>query len=178
MDNKQELFILQTSFLTTLLLIQINNQGKDFFNMDIFNGIKFTDDKSSDRVLHEYMKRFGTINQGSLIMILYCLFVMPKETFFCKYKNEFKELNKFIDTRVEIKLNNYKKDSNGVDYVRHIRNAISHVSVRYTINGEEIIISDENTYTGERCEFSISKDKLSDIIDYTMKKIFMKNLWN
>ena len=178
MDDKQELFILQTSFLTTLLLIQINNQGKDFFNMDIFNGIEFTNDKLSDRKLHEYMKEIGTINQGSLIMILYCLFVMPKETFFCKYKNEFEKLNSFIDKGVESKLSNYKEDSKRVDYVRHIRNAISHVSVRYTIDGEKIIISDENTYTDERCEFSISKDKLSDIMDYTMKNIFMKNLWN
>ncbi len=67
-------------------------------------------------------------------MFLYALLVasyeMDKKH---KLNLEFKELNGFIASIIITEISNYLEDNESIDYIRHIRNSISHSKCIFSI---------------------------------------------
>jgi hypothetical protein len=113
----------------------------------------------------ECMNIFGSLgetnkiqvgNQGSLLMVLYALLALPKEKLFTNLAQEFEDINIYIEKEKIDSSSAYqsdidrKKQGKKWDYVRHIRNAVSHGCVEFPGNNE-IIFRDMNKKIKLKC---------------------------
>ena|ERR1019366_154464 len=93
------------------------------------------------------IKRVGVGNQGCLLMFLYALLVLPRGLIEEKYKPEYDEIDKTLNSW------NMKTESTYVNrepphkYILHIRNAVSHGRVSFE---PEQFVKFEDEYTNEK----------------------------
>lgn len=125
MNLGQEENIILQSYLTVSLLVELaNNQ---FLKSDYYEKMAF-----GNPSLKPLLCQVGVDNQGSLLMVLYALLCIPKETVFDKYRMEFDKINAKIAQNAILTHTTYSSDKQGsINYVRHIRNAVAHVRVKF-----------------------------------------------
>lgn len=107
-------------------------------------------------------------------MMIYALLIIPKEILteevYSKINSKFIYINKKIDGMIEEGTStNYKSDQSltgyRIDYLRHIRNAVSHARCEYeSDNNNFVTFKDISTTGNEFCEIKIECQKVGLIL--------------
>lgn len=156
MNLSQEENIILQSYLTVSLLTELTNNR--FLESACFEKMDF-----GNPSLKPMLCQVGVDNQGCLLMALYAMLCISKETIFSKYKAEFDKINTEIAKRAESTHTTYVRDSNGkIDYVRHIRNAVAHVKVEFV--GTSVQFTDEDRRSHENFVTQIPLCKVGTIL--------------
>lgn len=139
MDLSNDENLILQSYLNCRLITSLKKSN--FFDSNYFKYLDF-----GDKGMKESLYGIGIDNKGMVLTFLYSMLVMPYERIFNNkeinnlYKDEFKKLNEEIDKIVYEKESNYKEDELIINYVYHIRNAISHGRVNF--ENECVIFND------------------------------------
>lgn len=170
MDLTQDENLILQSYLNCLLITSLKNNN--FFDSEYFKNLNLGNES-----IKQSLKHIGIDNQGMMLTFLYSMLVLPSEKILEDYSDEFEKIKKFIDTKKDDATNsNYKKDSNGIDYIRHIRNAVAHGRVKFQPN-LYVEFHDENKYTGETCYIRIPLKNFGSILE-EIKNIFEKYIYD
>lgn len=165
----QEESILLQSLATTSLLAELQNNN--FLSTEYFLNLKFDND-----FFKGILVQSGIGNPACMQMTLYALLVLPKEILseevYSELNSKFIDINKEINDMVEIDetFSNYAKDQDfteyQMDYLRHIRNSVSHGKCNYTTfdNKNFVTFKDINPRSGESCEIKIECQKVGLIL--------------
>jgi len=151
MITQEENLILQ-SYITVSLLAELGNNK--FFESDCFREMNFgsPDCKS-------FLEHNGIDNQGSAIMSLYAMLVVPYELIRERFPNEFSSMNDFLKNKTTIINTTYHNNPSDSDLMYHLRNAVAHCRISFK-EGESINFTDSNRNRTK--EFS-GKLPLSDL---------------
>ena len=173
--DEYDSFILQ-SLATTSLLAELSNSN--YLNSEHFKNLKFENES-----FKEIIQSSSIGNPACLQMLLYALLVIPKEL---EEKGNVKlqltNLNNEID-KLKILLNStYLKETN-FNYIRHMRNALSHGNCFFsTFNGQTVVtFKDCNTRNRkEHCEIMISTFNVGTILMSIQKVLlsYFKDKYN
>lgn len=158
--------LLIQSYLTTAFLSELHNL--DFLKSEYYKEVEF-----QDKYVQEYLPSIGISNHGAMLMILYALLVIPRELISSKYQTEFNDLNKFVDSIKSTANSTYKNDSNNIDYILHIRNAVAHANVSFN-STKEVAFFDKNR-NGSACTIVIPLSKMGLFIN-ELRKIFVNHI--
>lgn len=165
--DEYDSFILQ-SLATTSLLAELSNN--DYFNSEHFKNLKFKNES-----LKEILEISSIGNPACLQMVLYALLVIPKEL---EEKGQVNlrliNLNSEIDGLKISLVSTYKKEPN-FNYIRHIRNALSHGNCFFsTINGDKIVTFKDCNVRNKKeyCEIKISTFNVETIL-MSLQKILL-----
>lgn len=172
--SKEDDLLIQT-YLTTEFLFELSNLK--FLESPYYKNANFL-----DKSVHQFLPTIGIGNRGALLMTLYSLLIVPKELIEKKYRKEFRDLNIFVGTIKSDVNTTYEKDTNSVDYIRHIRNAVAHANMEFT-SENEVVFLDHNKYYDEKkklliiedCSITIPLVKI-DLLINQLKKIFAKHI--
>lgn len=156
------------SLATTSLLAELQNN--DFINSEYFSNLKF-DNNSFKQIL----VTSGIGNPACMQMMIYALLIIPKEILteevYSEINSKFIDINKKIDGMVEEgSSTNYKSDQSlteyRMDYLRHIRNAVSHARCEYKSDNNKnfVTFKDISTTGNECCEIKIECQKVGLIL--------------
>jgi len=135
MITQQEDLILQSYFTVSLLAELGNNQ---FFSSDYFRSMSFG---SPD--IKKFLEKNGVDNQGSAIMSLYAMLVVPYELIKDNYAVEFSEMNAFLAQKTKNACTTYKDKVADSNFMYHLRNAVAHCRVSFK-EGDSIVFTDSN----------------------------------
>ncbi len=179
--TQEDNLILQSDY-TVLLLKELGTVK--FETSSIFDGLDLPGP------IKQSFKEIGIQNQGSAIMVLYALLVVPKEIISREYPDEYRAINGFLRNEVTLHQTTYKKedanDLTSIDFIWHARNSVAHAKISFTPN-ESITFSDrkktkrkgggENT---EEISFSLSLSRfghfLNSLQEVHFKYIQKRNL--
>ncbi|MGL5599003.1 MAG: HEPN family nuclease [Aeromonas sp.] len=175
MYSREENQIIQT-YISFKFLYELHSSG--FVNSPEFKKLHF-----NDSYVQEQVSKNGIFTQGMIPPILYMLLVMPKEMLSDQLKNDYDCINKKVSAMSLSTTTTYLSDKKGVDYLRHLRNAVSHMNVEY--------ISDNNVFKDSRMtkskknrkprkeefEVKISNVQLGTIVGM-LDKVFIKYIEN
>lgn len=168
----------ESMFLQTLAIINLLAEldQANFLQSDYFSQLKYQDEEY--KLLIE---KTGIGNTGLLQMTLYALLVLPKELEIYETNMHLDNINRKIDELVEnsdtytnYKKDNSKKEEKGykMNYLLHIRNAVSHGQCEYSnYNNEDkfVIFRDKDPMNNNYyCKIKIKTCKLNEII-YMLK---------
>ena len=158
LTQKDNLMIMP--YINCMFILELKN--KEFLKSEYYKNMDFQD-KNIPRVFSEV----GLDNQGLLLMTLYSLLVVPKELYDNELSTEFTGLNKKIKTIKTYEESNYSYDKNEINYVKHIRNAVSHANLRFEPN-DYVEFIDTNKYStkNEKCIIRIPLVKISELLEY------------
>ncbi|MFK7820750.1 MAG: hypothetical protein AB8G99_18675, partial [Planctomycetaceae bacterium] len=131
----QEENLIFQSYWTVCLLLELTNNN--FTESEFFDSMAF-----ADPAIKEQVRTLGVDNQGSLIMCLYTMLVVPKQLLEQQHADEFAEVQVFLEASTQNTSTTYASDSPTVDYLRHIRNAVAHARVSFRPN-DVIVFSDQ-----------------------------------
>lgn len=164
MDLGQEENTILQSYLTVSLLAELcNNQ---FLKSDYYEKMVF-----GNPSLKPLLCQVGVDNQGCLLMMLYALLCIPKETIFDKYRAEFDKINAKIAQHAILDHTTYSSDKQGsINYVRHIRNAVAHVKVKF-FEGK-VQFADEGKNGKESFLADIPLSAIGDVLMELQKLIY------
>ncbi len=164
MEYTQEDNLLIQSYFTTAFLVELKNI--DFLNSDYYKNASF-----EDKFIKENLPKIGIDNQGTMLMVLYTMLVVPRQLLEKDFPAEFNALNGKVDELKSEATSTYRKDSDGIDYIRHIRNAVAHARVDFIPN-TSVKFTDENN-RGEKCEITIPLQKTGLFLT-DLQNVFMK----
>lgn len=161
--TKEDNLIIQ-SMLTSSLLIDLSFANKEFIKSEFFKGMHAYYPKVKENFLNE---KIPIGNEGTALMLLYALLVIPRELISETYKKEYGEINAFLAEKAMNVIDTYKVKN---DFLRHIRNAVSHAKVEfeYTTKSKMITFKDKH---GKNEVFSAAFD-LNDISILIADKLF------
>lgn len=126
-EKEKEFNILAQIYFLISFYVELGKN--EIYNSDFFKNMKFQD-ISLKKTLINQMPIMD--NQATALMFLYLLLVVPKEILTEKYFEDFKSLNKKIDSyKLEGTKSTYPDDMASINYIRHIRNAMAHVNVDF-----------------------------------------------
>lgn len=145
MYTDEENQMIQT-YMSFKFLLELHNVG--FVKTKEYSDLPF-----KDSFVHEQMKSMGIMNQGMIPPIMYMMLVMPRELLSNQSSNEYKEINSFISSLNLKTTSSYQSDGIEINYIRHMRNAISHMNVTYDKTGA--IFKDTNK---KQEQFSMNVD--------------------
>lgn len=148
-SNEMNLII--QSACTAALLMDLSLNSTEFINSSFFSTMQ-----SSFPGVKQFFLDGGVQvgNQGTMLISLYALLVIPKELIFDQYKSEYRIIDQSIPflSQGEI-IDTYKTKG---EYLRHIRNAVSHGRVVFNdSNPNNILVTFSDNYK-QSAEFSIS----------------------
>lgn len=161
-SNNDNLLI--QSYFTTALLAELKNAN--FLDSDHYKNMQF-----QDRFVQGSLPEVGIDNQGTLLMFLYTLLVVPRQLIENKFPADFNNLNAEIERLANSKKSNYKTDAQSVDHVRHLRNSVAHARVNFKQDGT-VTFHDEDG-RGSVWEATISLSNIGHLIT-ALQAIFMK----
>ena len=166
MTLTQENELLIQSYSTVAFLLELKNL--DFLSSDYYKNANF-----QDKSAQEVITRVGIDNQGSMLMVLYTMLVIPNERIKHRFPDEFDNLNNVVhtiknDTKTQ---SNYKKDSVNIDYIQHIRNSVAHANLSFVPN-TEVIFFDGNK-SGDNCTITIPLSEFGIFLT-ALQNIFLK----
>ena len=150
--------------MTTSFLFELKNN--EFLKSDYYKNVQF-----EDNYLKENLPLIGIDNQGTLLITLYSMLVIPKRLLSQNYSNEFAKLNNVVDSIKSNAESNYKSDNRQIDFIRHIRNSVAHAKVTFIPN-VSVTFTDENN-GNEICTITIPLVKIG-IFCTELQKVFMK----
>lgn len=125
-SNNDNLLI--QSYFTTALLVELKNAN--FLDSDYYKNRQF-----QDKFVQDNLPKVGIDNQGTLLMVLYTLLVVPRQLLETNFPTEFDSLNGEVVKLATSATSSYKKDAQTVDHVRHLRNAVAHARVNFKQDG-------------------------------------------
>jgi len=160
MLSRDDNLILQTWY-TIILIKELWRSG--FINSRFFDSMPF-----EFPFIKEEIKKINVDNQGSALMALYAMLVVPKEILKDRYSDEYEELNTFLENVTNETYSDYPEDSQGVNFFRHIRNAVAHASVEFEPD-KFVTFSDTNTRKNYRFETKLPLVKLGEFIGRLQK---------
>lgn len=165
LTQKDNLIIMP--YMNIMFMFELKNSG--FFESDEYKKMKIQDNN-----IREVIDTVGIDNQGLLLMTLYAILVVPKELYIDESSSEYICLNNKVKSITIYERSNYRSDSNGINYIRHIRNSISHARVVFFPN-QFVEFIDENTFRGnnERCVIRIPLAKINELLE-ELQKVFYK----
>lgn len=164
MELTQDDNLLIQSYFTTAFLGELTNSS--FLKSDCYKNLQF-----GDNYIKENLPTIGIDNQGTLLIMLYTMLVIPKQLLSQNFPDEFEELNnvvKNLNSKVE---SNYQSDNIQIDFIRHIRNSVAHARVAFIAN-VSVTFTDENN-RGEICTITIPLVKIGAFLT-ELQKVFMK----
>ena len=145
-------------------------------NLDFLNSSYYEQANFQDPYVKENLPEIGIDNQGSMLIALYALLVIPNEHIKNRFPDEFNKLNNVIheiknDEKTE---SNYNDESEVIDYIRHIRNSVAHAKVSFVPN-TEVVFSDirKHKKKDESCTITIPLAKIG-IFMSALQKLFFK----
>ncbi len=151
MNYSQSDNLLIQSYLTISFLTELKNIN--FLDSEYYENAGF-----KDKFVKENFAKIGIDNQGSLLMFIYAMLVVPRQLLQQHFPTEFSGLNVTIGNIGSKANSTYSEDVNGIGYVRHIRNAVAHAKVSFEPN-RTVTFRDENN-RGEICSIEIPLDKV------------------
>lgn len=125
-SNNDNLLI--QGYFTTALLAELKNAN--FLGSDHYKNMQF-----QDKFVQGNLPKVGIDNQGTVLMILYMLLVVPRQLLEKNFPAEFDSLNGEIERLANSTMSNYKNDAQSVDHVRHLRNSVAHARVNFKQDG-------------------------------------------
>lgn len=144
----QEQNLIFQSYFSTAFLLELKNN--DFLDSDFFKSMKFGSPWIKDEI-----EKIGIDNQGSLLMALYSMLVIPRQLIQDKFKDEYDEINKYLDTVTKNTHTDYQSDSPSVNYLQHIRNAVAHSHVSFNPSISVTFADERKNYnTNQKDRFS------------------------
>ncbi len=155
-SNETNLII--QSACAAVLITELNRDNR-LLQSEFFKDLEFLTPTVKDMISYQ----IGVVNYGGVLMILYALLVVPKELLQNKYSSEYAAIDKYIETIVITKQTDYKRDDPQVQYVKHMRNSVAHLRVKFTDN-ESVIFCDSSP-KGEHCHFEIPFSELIPLIN-------------
>lgn len=126
---------------------------KDFVNDTFYK------EKISSRVKDSFKQTGGIDNQGCLLIFLYAMLVIPRELYEDKLSSSFDALNSVISKEAVVIQNDYDKE----DYIRHMRNSVSHATVEFDPRNT-VTFTDKNNKNGKLFVFSLPLKKVGFIL--------------
>jgi hypothetical protein len=178
----QEHNLILQSYYTVILL---NELGSVYTK-----GSKSFDSLNLPSPVKRAFQEIGILNQGSALMALYALLVVPREIISDEYSDEYEAINTFLRKEGDLHQTTYKNedanDLSSIDFIRHVRNAIAHAKISF-IADVSIIFSDKrearrkgNVINVEEISFSLPLSKIADFLnllrDVHLKYIQKHNL--
>lgn len=162
----QENELLIQSYSTVAFLTELKNL--DFLKSDYYKNANF-----QDKFVKEVITRVGIDNQGSMLMVLYTMLVIPNERIKHRFPDEFDNLNKVVhtiknDTKTQ---SNYKKDLVSINYIQHIRNSVAHANLSF-VSDTEVVFFDGNE-SGDNCTITIPLAEFGVFLT-ALQKVFFK----
>jgi hypothetical protein len=155
MISQADNLVLQ-SYYSVSLIAELRNNA--FLESHYFESMKF-----SAPWIKEEIKSIGVDNQGSLLMSLYAMLVIPRELIFKKYPDKVDDIQRFLRSKCKITKNEYQTQIESIDILRHIRNSVSHASVAF-VPKSVMIFSDENTRAKKTIEIELSLEYVSSFL--------------
>jgi len=147
MGYTQDDNLLIQSYFTLGLLMELNNQK--FLESEYFKNIEF-----QDTIVKANLPSYGIDNQGTLMIFLYVTLVLSKQLLSEKFPEEFIKLNTTIDQIKISAVSTYKKDKDGIDFIRHIRNSVAPARVEFNPTISVTFIDENNS--NEECKITIA----------------------
>ena len=124
--SREDELIFQPYLMIELLF---NLYKHKFLDSDYFKEMEYNEDT---RYL---LKKVGIDNQGLIMLTLYALLVIPKEILEKKvYNPDFEKINKNMSAYCQNTKTNYPSDRPNTNYIRHLRNALSHGRILFIDN--------------------------------------------
>jgi hypothetical protein len=120
----QEANLILQSYITISLISELRNNG--FLESEFFGQMKFGSPWIKDALM-----KIGADNQGSALMALYAMLVIPRQLIFEEYPEKVEAIQNFLRSNAQNTKTTYKSDTPKIDFLRHIRNAVSHSRVSF-----------------------------------------------
>jgi hypothetical protein len=149
LEWSQEENLIFQSYFTSCLFAELTNNK--FIQSEYYDSLTF-----SDPVVKEQIRTLGVDNQGSLLMCLYAMLVVPKQLLETQHSDEFQKIREFLDAHAENTSTTYSSDDPTVDYLRHIRNAVAHARVSFR-PGDVVVFQDSNGSSTFSTELKLQK---------------------
>lgn len=128
----------------------------------IFLGSDYFKEMEYNKDTRYLLKKVGIDNQGLIILALYALLVIPKEILEKKdYDPDFEKINKNMSAYCQNRETDYDSDSPNTNYIRHLRNALSHGRISF-VNGN-FIFKDQKVADKKVVNEFKSEIKLKDV---------------
>lgn len=160
--SEHENLIIQT-YMNFIWLKEMHDN--DFHKSEFYKNMNF-----NDKFTQNTISERGIINQGIIPVAFYTMLIIPKETIFKDYKEDYDKINKHISENLRPESQTtYNKDKDGIDYLRHLRNAFSHMNFDMTSISNAIIFKDWNSHTNEEFSCTLTNWNLGQIIDELAK---------
>jgi len=156
--------LLIQSYFTVAFLAELSESS--FLESDYYRNLEF-----KDSFVHKHLPDVGLGNRGCLLIMLYALLVVPKQLLEDTFPDEFQALDNRIDQLKERAESSYNSDRDGINYLRHIRNAVAHAKVSFD-EPEAVRFRDENG-RGSEFEVVISLLNIGQVLT-ELQSIFMK----
>lgn len=119
--------LLIQSYISCALISELVNNR--FLDSDFFSQMTFGNSE-----MKKIIRAIGLDNQGFALMALYAMLVIPKSLITDKHPKEFKTIQDFLEVHCKNTSTSYSTDTNGIKFLRHIRNAVAHASVSFRPN--------------------------------------------
>jgi hypothetical protein len=131
--SQQDDLVIQSYATIVLLAELVNNNllGSSYFGKMTFGA----------PWIKEVLPTIGIDNQGCAVIALYAMLVLPREIVGQAYSSEYDAINSFLRNHTQHTSTTYQSDNPVIDYIRHIRNAVSHARIEFR-PGDVIIFED------------------------------------
>jgi hypothetical protein len=111
------------------------------------------------------IEQIGVSNQGCLLIFPYALLVLPRELIEDKYKTEYAEIDKTLNSWNMKTESTYGNSEPPHNYIHHIRNAVSHGRVSF----------EPEKFVGFEDEDKHNKDKSSKSLKFSTEMPLRKD---
>jgi intein/homing endonuclease len=163
----QEDNLIVQSQISIAFLVELKNNN--FLKSSFYDSMKFG--------VPEYKNVISTIgidNQGTLLLALYSMLVIPKQLIEKEFTKQFDEVNIKLQQYIMTEETTYKKDQKAkiINYLHRIRNAVAHARVEFDPNNI-VTFTDNNPQTTEYCVLKIKLDDIGYFLTQ-LQSIFME----
>lgn len=152
MDERDKILI-QTHFA---LVWWAESLLSGFFQSPSFKNVPF-----KDTFVHDRLMQPGGAAASLIAPSLYVALVLPKETIFEQYKDDFKGIDEFIAENATV-INNTYPAATPIPFTRHLRNATAHARISITNSGIEF--EDEFTKKSHYLKAAIDFQTLGSVV--------------
>lgn len=113
------------------------------------------------KILMPEFSEIGIGNQGALLMFLYALLVIPRESLEQEFKREYSGINEWLRLNANLVKSTYKVTNE--NELRHVRNAVAHARVEFMPN-VHVAFKDINPRNNSEFELQLPLNLLGEFI--------------
>ena len=160
MITQEDNLILQTYYTVMLL--------KELGEVKFEDSIQFDNLNLQSDIKQALKEEIGIQNQGSAIMALYAMLVIPKEIIENEFEQEYEKINEFLRKEVTLHFTTYKgedeNDLSSINLIRHARNSVAHAKISFT-PGICITFYDSYIKYSSEISFSLPLDRFGHFLN-------------